>query len=445
MKKALLIFLLLIISVGAAIAQDDVFSVDASESRGTISPYVYGSNMNLYSIIPMGLMDEAQSLGLGMVRFGGGDTDRMDMRTSILDLFVLQMQQIGAEPMWSVRLLGGTPEQAAEWVRYANIEKGYDIRYWSIGNEPNLFVALMGAETYTADDLAREWRAIAEAMLEVDPDIMLVGPDITQYVVLNADDMDNLEYLPPSQGGTPLDAEGNDWLEAFLRMNSDLVDYVAIHRYPYPGGTGSGATIEGLPQYSHEWDVAIPNLRKVIREYAGRDIPIAVTEINSNSANSVGGEASLDSFYNAIWLGDVIGRLIRNGVEIVTQWDLQGGSNRGWGILGSFDVRPTAHTYQMYTHLGTELLASESSDPNVSITAALNEDGALTLMVINLGSEEVTKTLSLNGFEPGGEAEVWRFDAEHEAEQIESQSVADGATLTIPGQSMTVYVIPPAE
>jgi hypothetical protein len=46
---------------------------------------------------------------------------------------------LGAEPSISVRLHGGTPEAAAELVRYTNIEQGYAVRYWSIGNEPSLY------------------------------------------------------------------------------------------------------------------------------------------------------------------------------------------------------------------------------------------------------------------------------------------------------------------
>jgi len=443
MKKLRLILLLVLFSALPTVAQDDpVLTVDASASRGAISPYVYGSNMNLYATIPLDLMDEAAALNLGYMRYGGGDTDRMDMRTSIIDLYMYQVRQIGAEPAMSVRLLGGTPEDAAELVRYTNIENDYDIRFWSIGNEPNLFVALMGAETYTADDLARDWRAIADAMRAVDPEIQFVGPDITQYVVLDASDPDNLAYLPANLGGAPLDAEGGDWLQTFLNINGDILDYVAIHRYPYPGLTGTGPTVEDLRTNAAEWDIAIPNLRAVIRQAAGRDIPIAVTEVNSNSANSVGGVSTLDSFYNALWLGDVLGRLIEQQIDIVAHWDIQGGSNRGWGILGSFDVRPTYYTYLMYTHFGTELLTADSTDPLVTIYAARRDDGALTLIVINLGDAEATHTLALTGFAPSGDAEVWRFDADTDAAQIDPQPISDGAPITVPAASMTVYVVP---
>jgi alpha-L-arabinofuranosidase len=30
---------------------------------------------------------------------------------------------------------GGTPAFAAAWVQYANVTKGYGVKYWEIGNE----------------------------------------------------------------------------------------------------------------------------------------------------------------------------------------------------------------------------------------------------------------------------------------------------------------------
>lgn len=446
MKRLMLLFVLFLLSLSVVSAQDeldaDTLYVNTTETLGEISPYIFGSNMNLYSIIPVPLMEPAQTLGINFMRFGGGDTDRDDVRRTTIDLFMYQMRQLGAEPMMSARLLGGTPEAAADMVRYTNVEKDYNIRYWTIGNEPNLFVELMGVSSYTAHDLARDWRAIAEAMLEVDPDLVLVGPDLTQYAILNADDIDNVEHLAPSQGGDPFDENGVDWLKTFLEMNGDLVDVVSVHRYPFPGAGQTGATVEGLRANTAEWDVFIPNLRTVINAWAGRDIPIGVTEINSNSANSIGGEASLDSFYNALWLSDILGRMINNDVEIVTYWDMQGSTGRGWGLLGAYELRPTAYTYRMYTNFGTERLAAQTGDTTVNVYAAQREDGALTVMVINLGDEAQTKTLVLDGVENSAEAEVWRYDAEITAEQIETVTLSGETEITVPARSMTLYVFP---
>jgi hypothetical protein len=431
---------LILLSAGSALAQNEVITVDAAAVVGTISPYVYGANAD--SVISLDLMPHAQALGLKMVRLGGNRSDQQDLNKSNLDIFILQAQQMGAEPLPTVRLLNGSAEKAADIVRYANIEKEYNIRYWSIGNEPSFFVSVHRAESYTTEDLNQQWRAIAEAMLAVDPNIIFVGPDISQYVILEVEP--EIGYLEGNLGGAPRDAAGRDWMQEFLSANGDLLGVVSVHRYPYPGAAGSAvasATIEGLAPYSREWDTSIPNLRQVIRDITGRDIPIAVTEFNSNSIPSSGGEAGLDSHFNAIWIGDVLGRLIRNRVEMALYWDLRSVGN-GFGLMGQSDLRPSYYTYLMYTHFGSELLETEASDSLVSYYAALNDDGALTLMVINLGMEASTQTLSLANFTQGGAAQVWRFDPELNAEQLDDFEFADGTDITLPGQSMTLYVIP---
>lgn len=443
MYRCVFVFMLLAtLSISSmALAQEDpVLTVDAGSSLGPISPYVYGSNL-YYSVIPPDLMPQAQALGLKYLRWGSSDSDRRNVNKPQLDLFILQARQLGAEPAVTVRLLGGTPEEAAEIVRYVNIEKNHNVRYWSIGNEPNLFADWSG-EPYTTEDLNRQWRAIAEAMLMVDPDIRFIGPDITQYVVLNTEG--SLEYLPLQLGGHALDSAGRDWLREFLRANGDLVDVVSIHRYPYPGASGTRigvATMEGLRANAQEWDRAIPNLRKVIRDAAGRDIPIAITEINSNSSNSSGGEAGMDTLYNAIWFADVLGRLIRHQVEIVAYWDLRGDAARSWGLMGVHDLRPTYYIYLLYGKFGTQLVET-SGDDDVSIYGALREDGSLSLMVINLSSMDQRRRLALHNYEGSGPAEVWRLDSEHLATQLEDMPFKDGMTLDVPAASVTLYIVP---
>jgi hypothetical protein len=61
-------------------------------------------------------------------------------------------------------------------------------------------------------------------------------------------------------------------------------------------------------------------------------------------------------------------------------------------------------------------------------------------MAVNLQDEAVTIPLQLNGFTPAGAAQVWRFDAGHQAEQVADQPLADGTEITLPPQSMTLFV-----
>ena len=44
-------------------------------------------------------------------------------------------RRVGAQPMIIANYGTGTPAEAADWVRYANVTKGYGAKYWTIGNE----------------------------------------------------------------------------------------------------------------------------------------------------------------------------------------------------------------------------------------------------------------------------------------------------------------------
>jgi hypothetical protein len=135
--------------------------------------------------------------------------------------------------------------------------------------------------------------------------------------------------------------------------------------------------------------------------------------------------------------------MIRQRVDIVAHFLLQCQTGQGgWGLLGKYEVRPTYYVYQMYKRFGDELLYSSSDDPDVSIYAARRQDGALTLMIVNLGPEEERKPLRLENVTPTDPAELWLLDASHVAEQIGEQTIAGGVEITLPPQSMTLYVIP---
>jgi hypothetical protein len=59
------------------------------------------------------------------------------------------------------------------------------------------------------------------------------------------------------------------------------VDIVSFHRYPFPTSNISGPpSIDELRHSAQEWDRIIIHARELIHQYAGRDLPIAVTEFN---------------------------------------------------------------------------------------------------------------------------------------------------------------------
>src|SRR5687768_18146316 len=51
------------------------------------------------------------------------------------DTFMRGVRRTGAQAMVTANYGTGTAEEAAAWVRHANVTKGYGIKYWEIGNE----------------------------------------------------------------------------------------------------------------------------------------------------------------------------------------------------------------------------------------------------------------------------------------------------------------------
>ncbi len=410
-----------------------ILRVYAGQTLGEISPLVYGANHGPWAFVNFELWEEAEAAGITFLRFPGGNWgDENDIHPTHLDEFIAFAHQIGAEPQISVRLRGGTPAQAAALVRYANLEQAYNIRYWSIGNEPELYHAKSGFADYDSERLNREWRAIAIAMRAIDPAILLIGPEITQFTGNPASD--------------PKDAAGKDWMRSFLTANGNLVDVVSIHRYPFPTGmTAAPATPAELLASAAEWEHIIPSLRTVIRESTGKDLPVAITEINSYWSNVSGGETTPDSFYSALWWADVLGRLIRQDVHIVNFFSLQSHpSIGGYGLLARRETRPSYDVYQLYQRFGQHRLDAASGDPALSLFAARRQDNALTLLIINRSEQTAVKTVEIAGLDLAGEAEVWLFDAEHPAAPRSRMPWPPPGPLSLPPYSATLLIIPAA-
>jgi hypothetical protein len=405
----------------------DALFVDPGTSLGPISPYLFGTNYGPMHAVTLEMMPQVEEAGFNALRFPGGAwTDTVDMQGFQIDMLMDFAKQVGGMPTISVRMLGGEPETAAKLVRYTNIEKKYGVTYWSIGNEPSIFTQLGYADyDYTTENLNKDWRAIALAMKEADPTIKLMGPEIHQW---------NDSYET-----TPKDSAGRDWMTEFLKANGDLLDVVTVHRYPMHSPSNGPVTVQQLRENTRKWVGEVEYLRALIKETLGRDLPIAITELNSDPSSAMLQEVSPDSFYNAIWYADVLGQLMNADVFMVNQWVLSQRTT-GLGLFKGNEIRPSFYVFPLYKNFGSEQVYAASGVTDVDIFAATREDGTLTLMVINLSGTEQKIPLQVKGRELT-EAEVWLLDATHNAENLGVQTFSRDGIVTLPAQSATLYVI----
>lgn len=301
-----------------------------------------------------------QGLRLGFLRFPGGDWgEEHDLQPQHFAYLYHLMEATQAEGLVHVRLRGGHPEQAGHWVRW-NHENSRPIRFWSIGNEPDRFFD-------DAQAFSRTWRTFALVMKDADPNILLVGPDIS--------------FWDPTHG--PFDRNGRPWLDTFLEINGDLVDLVSVHRYPFPEVQGGPATKEALLEESPQWSDFFRTLQAHVRRILGRDKPIAVTEFNSHWSKHVYGAATPDSYANALWWAEVMLQAARENVAMMGYFALYSpDSYGGWGIFGDKGVRPTYYAFWLAGRLGPEQVPILHALPSTVAVLVTHDPATATLAAL---------------------------------------------------------------
>jgi len=167
------------------------------------------------------------------------------------------------------------PQDAADLVEYLNMpalakypwamkraanghKEPYGVKYFEIGNESSHGNhANKPFRRYTEEEYAKYFNATVKAMKAVDPSVK------TGYV---------------------LDDPKSAWNQYVIKHCSLLADFAIVHSY-YPKvdamkpETAFLAVMSGGPQFDH----MLSTYRQEIREGAGRDVPIGLTEFNMSS------------------------------------------------------------------------------------------------------------------------------------------------------------------
>lgn len=406
--------------------QDNMIMVDVQNELHDISPLVYGANYGPWVGVPFEMFDIAAASGITYLRFPGGEWgDKNDLKPYHFDTFMHMINLVNAIPQVNIRMQNGTPEQAAELVHYTNIESNYNIKYWAVGNEPNLYTSFSMYDDMTVDEYNKLFREYYQAMKAIDPNILIIGPEITNFY----------------GGGEPYDTDGKSWMREFLIANGDIVDIVSFHRYPFPEDMNSTPTTkQKLFASTEEWDELLENTKSMILELTGREIPLAVTEINSHWTHATGGEATPDSFYNAIWWADVLGEMIEHDIAITAYFLMQCKiSQGGYGLIGKYDIRPTYYVYQQFKEFGNKFLASKNLIDGLSVYASKRDDNAITVILINKTEKLLLEEITLNNDEYTLKT-IQLFDQTHLAEQVEIEKFTTNGKINIVPESIILLV-----
>jgi hypothetical protein len=490
-------------------------SVAPRQSLAVVPGIGIGINGSTYdgSLLDKPVPGLLRSAGIRLVRIPGGtesdqynwkaNTDVLSGSTEAVrfDQFMSVIRQAGAQAMVTVdygtgNTIGqqdGTGETgaqiAADWVRYANVTRHYNVKYWEIGNE------VYGNGTFGANwepDAHCQTASGTPVTLGQEPSqtfncgpavyaanakqyiaaMKAVDPTISVGVVLTASGAPNNWPDGVTSAQSP-----QSWNQTVLSALGDEIGFADVHWYPQnPSNvTPPGPTDAGLLADAQQIAPGLEPLRTELAQFAGRaSIPIMVTETNSVSSNP--GKQIL-SVVNALYLQQDYLTWLENGAQNVDWWQIHNGivtsGDNGpslfgnatygdYGVLsdgscgmtaaGTRVCEPPADTpfaayyglqaLSRFIHPGDTLVKASSSQSLVQAYATRARDGVLRVMVVN--DDPATSydvTLAVPGYKLATRAPVIFYGpSSSQLQELTGPAAAAAAHTTAP-YSVTVYTL----
>jgi hypothetical protein len=439
-------------------------TVNTNEGLGTIPATAYGLNSAVWDSqmnVPQ-VQNLLQSAGVQMLRYPGGSYgDIYNWQTNTapggyvapgtdFDSFMGTVKKIGAQPMLIANYGTGTPQEAAAWVEYANVTKGYGDKYWEIGNE------IYGNGYYGADweadnHASKSPATYAQNIIQYATAMKAVDPTIKIGAVLT---------LPGNWPDSVVaSGDSGDWNKIVLSTAGSAIDFVIVHLYP---SSGMGASVLNVPdQVSGE----LAQLRQEINQYAGANGPniqVAMTETNSNN--------DMDTQPGALYAADTYMTSLENGVFTVDYWDTHNGPSAistapdaatdfgDEGLLSSGTCVgttcepalntpfPPYYAISMLSKLGLPgdtMVRAGTNNKLVVAHAVRQANGDLAVMLINEDpANTYSVNLNYNGFTPSSAVPVVYSYAD-EGTSITTASSGTSAAQTLPPYSIETIVLQP--
>jgi hypothetical protein len=348
-----------------------------------------------------------------------------------------------------------------EWVhhlvsRFGSASAG-GVRYYAIDNEPDLW-----GETHTDvhpvqpgyDDMLATFLAYAEAIKDVDPAALVLGPALSGWTgyFYSGRDRGTDNFRTHADRRAHGDIPFLPWWLDQVRQHDERVgrrtlDVLDVHYYPQGQGIYSGATDNGtnalrLRSTRSLWDSRYPDeswirepvqLIPRLREWIDRYYPgtlLAIGEWNWGAERTMNG---------ALAIADVLGIFGREGVDLAAYWTTPPRRSPGalaFALYTNYDGRGGAFG---------DLALSTSSDAPDDVAAYGSIDirtGDLVIVAINKRPDvDLLTTFHLEGFVPSGQARLYRY-GEDDPLAIRDLGDVNGVgrelSLTLPRSSITL-------
>ena len=432
-------------SAAAKHATAGLVTVDPSKVGATVSDIILGANEATWNDITIPAIAPAFELaGMRATRWpGGSEADIYHWQTnsvgsvspcngsyvypaSTFDNFVNDVVKpakldlaltvnYGSNPQCTQ---GGSPSEAAGWVHYANNVKGYNVKWWTVGNE----------------EFGASW--------EIDEH----QPASTQHDPNTYGTLVATQFYPQMHAASKIpinvcvDVEPG-WYTGWdpVVLAKAKYDCVELHYYPQAPGKESDSFLifKGAAQLT----TTIQALRKELATAGHPSTPIYVGEIGSVYTSP--GKQSM-SITQGLYTGQVLGEMLNDGVARATWWfgygNCQTNGNMssslyGWQNYGGYELmeqgpnnyscftkeaplngtlNPSGRAFEVasqFVRNGEHMLhATVASLPNVRAYAS-TYNGGYAVMLFNLSEySAVTVPVRIAGKTSGAGGPVWTYD-----------------------------------
>jgi alpha-L-arabinofuranosidase len=278
-------------------AQQIKIEIDGGKTVRPINPWLYGINTARWdeSLFPgptdemlrtadRDAIEKIKASGVTLLKYpGGNDADQYVWNSSAnnatemnTDEYIALCREVGAEPFITVNF-NESPDLAAEWVRYCNIVKGYNVKLWEVGDEQWGTWARGHAPP---EEYAKKYINFVKAMRAVDPSIKVAT-------------------------NVPLGLHPENWAERVLKAAGEYVDMLTYTFFPQPSGKENDDT---LMTTVGKFRTLVTKLREDVERAVGPQKASSMYFINVgyNSASHSPGPQTLQMI-NAIWTADMLG------------------------------------------------------------------------------------------------------------------------------------------
>ena len=362
-------------------------------------------------------MPEYQKIGLNLLRFPPGQAgDQEPVSQELINDSAKVAKAVGGDLVVEVQLHGGSPDEAAATVAYANYKYKDSVRYWEVGNEPDLYPRRAGEPDYSPTWYNERFRAYAQAMKGIDPGIKIFGPVLSNKL--------------------------DEWMRPFISECGDIADGLSWHFY----GGNSKQPEAALLASTANFDQQVAKVRGWWQDPAVnpkghmREVPLLISEYgasyDSNSPKNLTSQAA------SLWTADMLGHLVTQRIDMAAYFALWGLSFHGvWDNRGK--IRPVYNTFLLFNQFGDRLLKAESDQPLLPAYAALRPDGALSLMIVNKDPDTAYRAMiDLQGFSAVAPVRVWRHDKQTPGTASDYAGPLAPLDINITPYSTTMLVIP---